>query len=231
MSWTVAATGYWDRHVIDFVERFVTPGTLVLDVGASLGLWAVPLGQIVRRHGGLLWCFEPNPENIPWLTWNIEANDLRRVAEVHPVAVGAREGTVHLGLREPGGGNGAITLDVGNDEDVAVEVKRIDDYTFPCPVSFVKIDVEGFELEVIRGMWTLLERDRPVILGEFNATWLSRRKEDLPAGLRRLAAIGYDIFALEQRRSARWRPNDVATLRSLRSPFATTAEDLVLIPS
>lgn len=231
MSWTVAATGYWDRHVVDLVERFVTPGTLVLDIGASLGLWAVPLGRIVRNHGGRLWCFEPNPENIPWLTSNLEANDLCGVAEVHPVAVGARAGTVHLGPREPGGGNAAITVDAGTDADIAVAVRRIDDYSFPCAVSFVKMDVEGFELEVLRGMRELLERDHPVILGEFNATWLRERGEDLPAHLGKLDAMGYDVFALEHCRTTRWRPNDVATLRQLQPPFATTAEDLILIPS
>ena len=229
MSWATAATGYWDRHVIELVEPFVVPRTLVLDIGASLGLWTVPLGQIVRERDGLLWCFEPNPENIPWLTSNIEANGLRGVAEIHPFAVGARKGTVHLGFREPGGGNGAIRPDA--DAAVPVEVRRIDDCEFPMPVSFVKMDVEGYELEALRGAAELLERDRPVIFGEFNAIWLRERGEDLPAHLRNLTGIGYDIFALEQHRSSRWRPHDLATLRRLPSSCATSAENLVLVPS
>ncbi len=229
MSWAVAATGYWDRHLVDFVESFVAPRTLVLDIGASLGLWAVPLGRIARERDGLLRCFEPNPDNIPWLSSNIEANGLRGVTEIHAFAVGAHKGSAYLGFREPGGGNGAIRPDA--DAAVPVEVKRIDDSDFPMPVSFVKMDVEGFELEVMRGASELLERDRPVIFGEFSAIWLRERGEDLPAHLRGLSAIGYDIFAVEQHRSSRWRPNDVASLRRLRPPFATAGENLLLVPS
>lgn len=228
MSWTVAATGYWDRPVIDLVERFIAPGTLVLDVGASVGLWAVPLARIAQRRGGLVWCFEPNPENIPWLTANLDANGLRAIAEIHAVAAGARRGTARLGLREPGGGNGMITADRPG---VEVEVRPIDEFDLPRRVSFVKMDVEGFELEVMHGMRGLLARDRPAILGEFNAVWLRDRGEDLAAHLRELVAFGYDVFTLEQRRSAPQRAKDVAGLRRLHPPFGPAPEDLVLLPS
>jgi len=229
MTWMVAATGYWDRHIVQLVEPFVAPKTLALDIGASLGLWTVPLGRIVKARDGLLWCFEPNPENLPWLTSNIEDNGLRGVAEIHPVALGARQGLAHLGPREPGGGNAAITAAIGG--AVEVEVRRLDDCDFPRPVSFVKMDVEGFELEVLRGARDLIERDRPVILGEFNPIWLLNRGEDLPAHLQTLTSIGYDVFALEHRRLRRWRPSNVVSLRRLRAPFDFIGEDLILIPS
>lgn len=229
MSWTVAATGRWDHYIVHFVERFVAPHTLALDIGASLGLWTVPLARVVRGRDALVWCFEPNPENLPWLTSNIESNGLRSIAAVQPVAVGARQGTAHLGSREPGGGNGAITGHCSG--TVEVEMKRLDDCDFPCPVSFVKLDVEGFELEVLRGACDLITRDRPVIFGEFNAAWLLQRGEDLPAHLHTLTKIGYDIFALEQRRSSRLRATDVVSLRRLRPPFGSIGENLVFIPS
>lgn len=229
MSWSVAATGQWDRHIVELVRRFVAPRTVVLDVGASLGLWAIPLGRIALEQGGRLECFEPNPENLSWLQSNIVANGLDDLTKVHPVAVGAAPGTAQLGFRECGGGNGAITLD--GDRGVPVTVVRLDDYAFAHPVSFVKMDVEGFELEVLRGMRAVLKRDRPVILGEFNATWLRERREDLSAHLQEVAALGYEVFALEQRRSSRWRANDIAALRRLAPPFAGVPEDLLLIPS
>lgn len=50
MGWQVAATGYWDRHVISLVSEYIAEGTIVLDVGASLGLWTLPLGRVVKRE-------------------------------------------------------------------------------------------------------------------------------------------------------------------------------------
>lgn len=228
MTWSVAATGGWDRPVIDFVRRFVTPDTLVLDVGASLGLWSVPLGRTVRDRGGQLWCFEPNPQNIAWLESNIAANELSGVARVQPYAIGARRGNALLGFREQGGGNGAITSTA--EDAVAVEVRRIDDFELPLRVSFVKLDVEGFELEVLRGAQSMIERDRPVIFGEFSCGWLHERGEDLAAELHALSACGYDVFAIEDRRSAPWRTRDVTSLRRL-DPWASAGmENLLLVP-
>lgn len=230
MTWSVAATGHWDRPVVDFVARHIARDTIALDIGASLGLWSLPLARVARANGGRLWCFEPNPDNLPWLAANIERNGLNAVVDLHPTALGSRRGTARLGLREHGGGNGALLAGQRTDA-VEVPVAAIDDFAFPMRVGFIKMDVEGFELEVLRGAGGLLERDRPVIFGEFNATWLRERGEDLPRELARLHALGYDVFTLGQSRSRWWRPRDVVTARRLSSPFAVSDEDLLLIAS
>ena len=230
MTWSLAATGHWDRYVIEMLTRYIEPETLVLDIGASLGLWSLPLGRAACSRGGRLWCFEPNPENLPWLEANIDRNDLRPVAEVHAVALGARTGTARLGYREHGGGNGAL-LDMGSADSVAVSVARIDDFDFPQRVSFVKMDVEGFELDVLRGGRALIGRDRPAIFGEFSAAWLRLREEDLAAGLSVVTALDYEVFELEERRSAGWRSKDLVTLRRLEQPFLSSSQNLLLLPA
>ena len=230
MTWSVAATGHWDRHVIEMLTHYIEPGTLVLDVGASLGLWTLPLAWAARSRGGRVWCFEPNPENLPWLQANIDRNALRAVAEVHALALGSRAGTARLGYREHGGGNGAL-LDADAVDSVTVPVARIDDLEFPQRVSFVKMDVEGFELEVLRGGHALIGRDRPAIFGEFNAAWLKLRGEDLAAGLTVVTALGYEVFELEERRSAGWRSRDRTSLRRLEQPFLPSSQNLLLLPA
>lgn len=230
MAWSVAATGYWDRPNVELLTGHITPDTVALDIGASLGLWTLPLARAARATGARLWCFEPNPENIPWLAANIERNDLAGVVDLHEIALGARQGTARLGLRERGGGNGAV-VDAPDPDAVEVPLTRLDDLDFPRRVSLLKMDVEGFELEVLRGATALVARDRPVIFGEFNATWLYQRDEDLPGFLQTLTAIGYEVFTLEQSRSRQWRPNDLVTVRRLQAPFPSASEDLLLIPS
>lgn len=229
MTWSVAATGYWDRHVIELVAPYIAPGTVALDIGASLGLWTLPLARMARSVGARLACFEPNPENLRWLEANIARNELRSIVDVHPVALGARATTARLGYRERGGGNAAL-LELDAADAVDVPVVRLDDIGFPQRVSFMKLDVEGFELEVLRGGRALIERDRPAIFGEFNATWLQMRDTQLDAGLSWITALGYDVLEVEERRSARWRPRDVARLRPLELPLAQGNENLLLLP-
>ena len=229
MAWSVAATGHWDRHVIDLVAGYIEPRTVALDVGASLGLWTVPLAAAAQSTGARLWCFEPNPDNLAWLRANIEANDLGSVTELHAVALGSRTGTARLGCREHGGGNAALVPAYEHD-GVDVPLARLDDFVFPRRVSFIKLDVEGFEVQVLRGARALIDRDRPVMFGEFSRTWLRMRGEHLAPELTRLASLGYDIFEVGEQRSARWRPRDVAELRRLEPPFLPASENLLLLP-
>ncbi len=230
MTWTIAAVGHWDRQILELVSRYVAPESLVLDVGASLGLWTVPLGRAARLRGTILWSFEPNPENARWLAANIERNGLRDVVEFRAFGLGARAGTAHLLLREHGGGNGALSEQAGQDS-VPVFVVRLDDLDLPRRVSFMKLDVEGFELEVLRGAHATIERDRPAIFGEFSAEWLKIRGEDLASYLGFLAELDYQVFAVDEYRSAFWRPRDLATLRRQEAPFSSAAQNLLLVPA
>src|SRR3982074_2120522 len=65
MSWATAFTGGWDAAVVGYMERFIAPDTLVLDVGASLGLWTVQLAKAAASRGAEGWAFAPDPANTP----------------------------------------------------------------------------------------------------------------------------------------------------------------------
>ena len=98
---------------------------------------------------------------------------------MHPCALGAHAGTALLGHREHGGGNAALRSEPAPGS-VEVAVARLDDLALPRPVSFMKLDSRGSSLEALRGAREMIERDRPVIFGEFSAGWLRERGEDLP---------------------------------------------------
>jgi FkbM family methyltransferase len=228
MAWTLAFRGSYDDAIRDLLAQHIKPGTLVLDVGASLGLWTVDLGRRAQAQGARVWAFEPHPVNQRWLRRNIAMNGLGAAVEVHGVALGDRPGTasMKLGPGQVSGGNAAITGD-GAGDGVAVPVVTLDSFAWPARVSAIKLDVEGYEVRVLRGAVDLIARDRPVILGEFNAIWLKLRGEDLSEFLCGLP--DYRVFAVEQVRSRPWRSCDRTRVRPLVS--GDTAENLLLIPS
>lgn len=228
MSWVVAFNGQYDPGPQRMLAQHMRPGTLVLDIGASLGLWTVPLGRAAQAAGARVWAVEPHPSNHPWLHRNVELNGLQATVEIHEIALGDRSGTVMMELDEPGGGNAAVSTVAGA---TAVPIRRLDELAFPAPVSAMKLDVEGFELSVLRGARALLARDRPVIFGEFSPEWLAARGEDLSTCLDELEALGYRASTLASRRSRPWKPNDRFELRPLPSDVGAAGDLFLCVPA
>ena len=107
-SWEAAFTGTYDTAEIRFLRRFIEPQSLIIDVGACLGLYSVPLALVAGSVDARVLAIEPVPANVQVLTANLRANEVQKVATVSGIAVGAREGIVDLRVESRQGGNGAI---------------------------------------------------------------------------------------------------------------------------
>lgn len=152
----------------EFLGRFlesIRPGDIVFDIGANIGIWSLAAGSRYRDAGITIRAFEPDPTNFRQLSRNFELNGMRAFAAAEPVALGDAPGEAQLFLGgEAGTGNHTLSADrARSGEMVRVRVERADQYCERVSLtpSVVKIDVEGFELSVLRGMTALLERGGP----------------------------------------------------------------------
>lgn len=164
--------GELDRKITWICSRLIRPGDTVLDIGANIGMITVAMAKLVGSEGRVH-SFEPNPSMIGLLRQAIARNHLSNV-RLHPVALGPQPAT--LELRIPRMNSGAASL-VRNRHDsdceiVNVPVRQLDSVAMSegiRSIRLIKIDVEGYEAEVLRGADTLLERMRPdAILFELN---------------------------------------------------------------
>ena len=130
---------------------------VVFDIGANIGLYSIQASRSLGKHGKVF-SFEPNPEACSNLNRNIKSNSLGNV-EVFPLALGAEAGragmdvSVRTGLGtisdDPGKGCGGV-----NSSMITVEMSTLDDMIGKLGLSridLIKMDVEGFEVEVIKG--------------------------------------------------------------------------------
>lgn len=194
-SWRAAFTGEYDDEVIRFLTAYVNPGALVLDIGASLGFCTIPLATAARSLGARVLAIEPVPANCSFLRRNIVRNGLDDVVDVIDVALGSSATTVELHVEGSGAGNAAIAdgveqREMSRHDDAGqlrtgtnVNVTPLDDLEVSerrC--SLIKIDVEGYEMNVLAGAEDFVRTNRPVIFGEFSAAWLRSRgfAEDAP---------------------------------------------------
>jgi FkbM family methyltransferase len=162
--------GDYETAELAFFRALLKPGMCVLDLGANIGLYAVPAGAAVAP-GGRVYAFEPEPNNLSYLRRNLAENAIENV-EVLPVCVGDRPGAITLYLAE--GGIGTHSIGKVGAQSIEVDVVCIDDVLRDVVPDVIKIDIEGYEPAALRGMSRILTAARPTVLIEFNAEALKR---------------------------------------------------------
>ena len=163
-----------DREAVDYLVGQLPETGVALDVGANVGLYTVPLA----RKAGRVFAFEPLPANYERLGKNVSANNLDSSVACLPTALGATNGTIVLEPTSPGGRTGnAAQAQPGSPTGVEVPIRRLDDVALELGVrqcDVVKVDIEGGELEFLRGGEQFLREHMPVIYLELNGIHMSR---------------------------------------------------------
>lgn len=149
--------GWEEREDLEALARLLRPGDVFVDCGANLGLWSLVAAPLVAPSGSVH-AFEANPVTAGRLRKHAEQSPVIRV---HHTALAATRGTVRF---EPGDQHNVSR--VTDSGDLRIASSTLDDELSIAPAG-IKIDVEGYELEVLRGARAAL-RARPWIIVEFN---------------------------------------------------------------
>ena len=201
-AYDIRSRSWWEPE-LDLIAYAVRPGDRVVDVGANFGLWTYHLDRAVGR-GGRVYAFEPIPYTRGVLLGVSRILRLNRL-EVFAVAAGAssERAEFRIPLQDSGALNAGLAHRSGEHEDEAdghervlvVEIVRVDDVLADVErVSLVKLDIEGGELDALRGAEGLLTRQHPTVVCEVDAKFLARQGQT-PHELRGfLASLGYDTF-------------------------------------
>lgn len=144
--------------------------TVVLDIGANIGLYTVALGQLqaVKR----IHAFEPVRANYNQLCANVYLNNLNMKVDAHRAALGDKADHASIYIEPKSTGRSRLNPDYSGDrqaftEHETVKIFRLDDY---LPLAgervFVKLDVEGHALEVLQGMTQFMQKNHVYIQAE-----------------------------------------------------------------
>jgi len=148
-----------------FLPELCDPKKVSLDIGANIGMFTWHL----KRHSLSTMAFEPNPYLSGLLRRTFKGS-----VPVRQIALSNRRGTASLSFPNDEHALGSLAATDGqqclSDNSASytsfdVETLRLDDLELP-PVGFVKIDVEGHELEVLEGAQQTIRRHRPKLLVE-----------------------------------------------------------------
>jgi len=200
LLYAVCDQGIFEADIVQRMVTLVRPKSVVIDVGANLGLMSVPVLQACATCRVV--SFEPSPSSLPYLERTAADSAHRDRWTVVGKAVGDRAGELDfvVGSQRDALYEGFRSGDrIAGGRVIKVPVTTLDEEwrAWGEPdVSLIKIDVEGGEAAVMNGATALLERRHPVILVEWYAQYLARfdtRPDDL---LRIADRYQYRIFTV-----------------------------------
>jgi len=168
------------RH-INWAEQFLTQDKDFIDVGAHVGTWSWNLAPKCRKT----YAFEPNRRIYNMLCGNIAIKNLDDKIETYNIGLSAKkEKLPYYDRKTDGGGNGFTYLGKDRDpieSDIKLNVTPLDEYGFD-KVGFMKIDVEGHEIEVLKGAIETLENNNyPRFVFESWIEWREFNEHHVPA--------------------------------------------------
>jgi FkbM family methyltransferase len=177
--------GEFSEGEVEIFRSALRPGDVALDIGANLGAHTIPLARLVGPTG-FVFAFEPQRILFNILCGNVALNELINV-KAFPMALGRAPGQTRVMPLDYGVPNNFGGVSLGGAEGEVVPVAALDQLGLP-KVRFIKIDVEGMELDVLLGAKALLARDRPILYVE------NDRLEKSEALVMQLLADGYRMW-------------------------------------
>ncbi|HEY2134256.1 MAG TPA: FkbM family methyltransferase [Xanthobacteraceae bacterium] len=177
--------GEYSEGEVDLFRQCLAPGDVALDVGANFGSHTIPMAKFVGPTG-FVHAFEPQRILFQLTCGNIALNELDNV-RVLPCAVGRKPGSTKIPQIDYGRRNNFGGIAVGGERGEDVEVVTLDGLRLP-KIKFIKIDVEGMELEVLLGARETLARCRPILYVE------NDRVDKADALAARLLETGYRLW-------------------------------------
>lgn len=173
---------FYEKEESDRLQKLIKPGATCIDVGANIGYYSTMLAELVGKKGWVF-AYEPHPTNVDLLIRNKWKNDQANLY-VRNVACSSIEGWLYLMLSPISSGMHTLQKSMLNRETyrtterlevrtVTLDQERSFQYKFHGRmgmVDFMKVDVEGHEIDVLKGAEQLLNYCEPILMVEYAAS-------------------------------------------------------------
>ena len=151
---------YWEFDIAEYVRKYTRKGTVAIDLGAHIGIHTLTMSKCVGKNG-LVIAFEPQHKMFRELWHNIRLNKRVDNIVLLPLAVGEKEEDIEMAPRNIYN-EGGCRIGKGGDRTHMVTLDSLKLKN----ISFIKMDVESYELNVLKGATQTIKENKPVIVFE-----------------------------------------------------------------
>lgn len=203
-------TGNRDSEIIQLIINKIEPGSVVFDVGANIGYYAVPIGMHLKKNSGEVHAFEPVNSNYQALMNSIKKNNIESSVIVNKFALGNSKGSIDI-IKTEKGNSGNAVLDFSDSdfekdlEKETIPIDTLDNYMNISSIDrcdFIKIDIEGAEIFFIQGGLKFIEKFKPVIYGEFNSFFMKKFGFTILDVWKLIEPMGYSAYVENRNKKA-----------------------------
>jgi FkbM family methyltransferase len=156
--------GSYERFTRKLFQRALAPGMRVLDLGANIGFYTLLAADTVGSTGRV-YAFECDPDNARFLHHNVMLNGLSDVVSVVPKAAASHSGVMRFFSDTENSLKSSLVIEGSRAHTIDVECIPVDEVIEPQEkIDVVKVDVEGVEIDAIRGMERTLSRMEKLVM-------------------------------------------------------------------
>ena len=156
---TIEKGNFYEQRMLQYIENLDLKHSTIVDIGANIGNHSIYLATFIESVEVL--AIEPHPKNYSVLVKNIKNNKLENKIKPYNLAIGDKAG--RCSIQDGPLGNLASSKVVEGEE---IEVKTLDELLNNKYISLIKIDVEGYEVNVLRGATKILQQQSPFLFIE-----------------------------------------------------------------
>jgi FkbM family methyltransferase len=202
---TIYTEGCWEKHIISLISQSLGKSTgIMLDIGANVGLISIPLA--IKHKNTQFYCFEAHPRIFHRLENNVNLNKISNIKTVNCAISNSKEKKLTFYAQKQTSNMGLSSLklnpDIKNFEEISIFNDGIDNIFIDSsePVSLIKIDTQGSEIDVLESGMQIIKRDRPIIIFEFeDSYYLDEDRENSKKLLDELFKdINYSLFNISK---------------------------------
>ncbi len=183
-------------YLLDYLEN----SEVILDIGANIGQTSFNIIGTQKKKGlnPVIYSFEPYPRTFKKLETNRTLNPTVSV-KTYNLGLGRERGILHMTQHSPLN-SGGFRMTNEPDNSISVPVIALDEFVPEnqlTKIDFIKIDVEGFEVQVLEGALETLKTFRPILVFEYSLQNINAQSGNIKNILKQLSDMNYDIKTKE----------------------------------
>ena len=202
-----------DAFEIELLKKHIKQNDIVLDIGANIGFYATILSDIVGEKG-LVHCFEPDSKNFEHLKKTTA--DFKNI-KINNKAVGPKTEKLKIYTSKNLNVDHRTYKPEEYDKEIEIDAVSIDDHLASNPkVDIIKMDIQGFEMQAIQGMQTILDKNKDIkLISEFWPYGLKKAGSSVTEYFNFLQSKGFTCYLLEETSLLKLTTEKVSSLEPL----------------